>query len=208
MLAPRLELVDLPLWTQLDLPRQPIKHVFFPESGIISVLAFGAHRREIEVGLIGREGMTGSIVVMGNDRSLNLTVVQLAGRAQRLGADELRSAMQAHRSIQEVFLHYVQALMTQAEQTAVANATSSIERRLARWLLMAHDRVDGDEVAVTHETLARMLGAHRPAVTVALHALEARRLLAAARGRITILKRKQMMEFAGPSYGVLRRGGR
>ena len=105
-------------------------------------------------------------------------------------------------SIRKVFLHYAQTLMTQAEQTAVANATCTIERRLARWLLMAHDRVNGDEVALTHVSLARMLGVHRPGVTVALHALEARRLLAAGRGRITIQNREQMMEFAGPSYGV------
>jgi CRP-like cAMP-binding protein len=167
-----------------------------------SVVGRGARRKELEVGIIGSEGMTGIVVVLGNDRSPNSTFIQVAGAGQRIASDDLRDAMRERPSIQIAFLRYVQAMMVQTAQTAIANASANIEERLARWLLMSHDRSEDDEVRVVHEFLALMLGVHRPGVTVAIHSLEGRKLIRGERGRISIIDRAGLQQLAGASYGV------
>jgi CRP-like cAMP-binding protein len=194
--------VPLPLREELETPNQPIRHVFFPESGMASIVGRGARRKELEVGIVGFDGMTGLVVVLGNDRSPNSTFIQVAGAGQRIASDDLRDAMRKRPSIQETFLHYVQAMMTQTAQTAIANASANIEERLARWLLMAHDRCEGDEITLVHDFLALMLGVHRPGVTVAIHSLESRKLIRGERARIIVVDRKGLEQLAGASYGV------
>src|SRR4030095_8148055 len=138
-LAPHLGATRLPLRRELEDANKPIRNVFFPEEGIVSVVAESTRDRQSEVGLIGREGMTGINVVMGNDRSPHLSYVQVAGKGQSMKADALRQAMHDRPSIRICFLHFAQAFMVQAAHTAVANGRGNIEQRLARWLLMAHD---------------------------------------------------------------------
>src|SRR4030095_14322761 len=144
LLTPHLKPVDLPLRKRLETPQRSIEHVYFPDSGFVSVVADGAPDQHVEVGLIGREGMTGLAVVLGADRTPNATFVQNAGAGQRIAADRLRDAMGKSSTLQPLLLLYAHTFLIQATQTAKANARSSLDERLARWLLMAHDRLDTD----------------------------------------------------------------
>jgi CRP-like cAMP-binding protein len=202
LLTPDLTLVDLAVRAELERPNRPIKNVFFPEAGMVSVVANGARKKQMEVGIIGREGMTGLMVVLGNDRSPYSAYMQIAGSGQRIASDDLRSAMQRSRTLAGVLLRYVQAFMIQTTQTALSNGSAKLEERLARWLLMAHDRVDGDELPLIHDFLALMLGVRRPGVTVAMRALEQQGLIKAKRGTIIVLDRVGLEEIANASYGV------
>ena len=202
LLTPLLTLVDFAIRDELERPNRPIKNVFFPEVGMVSIVANGARKKKLEVGVIGREGMTGLMVVLGNDRSPYEAYVQIAGSARRIASDDLRSAMQRSPTLAGVFLRYVQAFMIQTSQTAVCNGSAKLEERLARWLLMAHDRVDGDDLPLIHDFLALMLGVRRPGVTVAIHSLEQEGLIRANRGSITVFDRKGLEEVANASYGV------
>jgi CRP-like cAMP-binding protein len=199
LLEPNLSAIDLPTREQLAFRNRRIKDVYFMEAGIASVVADGLGR-SIEIGIIGREGMTGLSVVMGEDRSPHDTYMQVAGSGQCISASRLREADQKSATLHRSFLRYVHAFHVQTAQTAVANGRSKIEERLARWLLMARDRLDSDELPLTHEFLAIMLGTRRPGVTVALHALERGGLVATARGKITILDRKALQESSNGIY--------
>lgn len=202
LLKRHLERVDLPLRKRLESPRRDIEHVYFPESGFVSVVADGAPIRRVEVGLIGREGMTGLAVVLGADRSPNETFVQNAGSALRMPATDLRRAMERSSSLRSHLLLYAHAFLIQVMQTAKTNARSKIEERLARWLLMAHDRLNTDELGMTHEFLSVMLGVRRPGVTVALSFLERTALITTDRGVISIVDRAGLKRAANGAYGV------
>src|ERR1043165_9048030 len=156
LLAPRLETVDLPVPRQLERGNKAITHAYFIESGFASVVANGQGDRSIEVGLIGREGMTGVPVILGADRSPNETFMQLAGDGWCLPAADLRRALERSTTLLRSLLLYAHAFLTQVTQTALANGRSKLDERLARWLLMAHDRTDSDELKLTHKFLATM----------------------------------------------------
>src|SRR4029078_8357011 len=144
---PDLDPVSLELRQVLETANEPITHNYFIDHGIASIVAGkGNHRRRIEVRLVGFEGMTGVAVVLGNDRSPNENFMQVGGDGRRISADRLRLAMQESRSMQQVFLDVAHTLMLQISGTALSNGTSSIEERLARWLLMAHDRLEGEAI--------------------------------------------------------------
>lgn len=199
LLAPHLQAVELPVRRQLQARNRRVEQVYFPDSGVASVVANG--QRPIEVGMIGREGMTGISAVLGNgDRVPHETYMQIAGRGQRLSAAKLREAIAASVSLHQMLLRFVHAYLAQTTQTALANARSNIEERLARWLLLAHDRIDGDELPLTHEFLAVMLGVRRSGVTTALQALERRGLIAHRRSFITITDREGLLEGSNGSY--------
>lgn len=202
LLETNLSPIRLDVRFQLEDANKPIRHIYFPDTGIVSVVAAGAGDRQSEIGLIGREGMTGINVVMGNDRSPHLSYVQVAGQGRRIKADDLRHAMRESGTIQNCFLHFAQAFMVQTAHTAVANGRANIEERLARWLLMAHDRLDGNEVPLTHEFIALMLNVRRAGVTVALQALSRRRLITAKRGQIMVTNRAGLETAANGLYGI------
>jgi CRP-like cAMP-binding protein len=202
LLTPYLKPVDLPLRKRLETPRRSIEHIYFPDKGFVSVVADGAPYQHVEVGLIGREGMTGLAVVLGTDRTPNATLVQNAGAGQRISADSLRGAMGKSSSLQPLLLLYAHAFLIQATQTAKANARCSLEERLARWLLMAHDRLDTDDLNITHDFLSVMLGVRRPGVTVALSLLEKSGLISTNRGVISVLDRAALKQAASGAYGV------
>jgi CRP-like cAMP-binding protein len=199
LLEPHLEAVDLPVRRQLETRNKRIEHIYFIESGIASVVANG--ERNIEVGIIGREGMTGLPVVMGSkDRARNETYMQMAGKGQRLSTGNLREAIAASVTLHQVLLLFAHSFMVQTTQTALANGRSKIEERLARWLLMAADRVDGTQLALTQEFLATMLGTARPGVTIAIQELERSGLVAHKRGFITILDREGLEKHSNGTY--------
>ena len=199
LIEPHLKAVDLPVRKQLATPNKRIQQVYFLESGVASVVANGENN--IEVGIIGREGMTGASLVMGsNELPPHETYMQIAGAGHSLPAAKLTEAIDASVALHRVLLHYVHSFMTQTTQTALANGRSKIEERLARWLLMADDRVDDGELRLTHEFLGIMLGVRRPGVTVALQELERRGFIEHKRGLITILDRNALRKSSNGTY--------
>ena len=146
--------------------------------------------------------MTGTPVLLGTDRTPHECFIQTPGASLRIRADGLRRAMATSASLHQHLLRFVQALTVQIGQTALSNGSHRIEERLARWLLMCHDRLDGDELSTTHEFLSLMLGVRRAGVTVALQALEDRGLIATKRGQVTVRDRAKLEAMAGDRYGV------
>jgi CRP-like cAMP-binding protein len=200
LLAPHLGPVDLPVRKSLEVRKRRIDQVYFIEAGFASVVANGSSRPGIEVGIIGREGMTGLAIVLGNDRAQHATYVQVAGRGQRISATNLRKAIQQSATLHRPMLHYAAAFLNQTMTTALANGRSKIEERLARWLLMANDRVGGQELPLTHEFLGLMLGTHRPGVTVAVQGLEKAGFIETRRSKITILNRRALEKHSSGTY--------
>jgi len=201
-MAAGLQHVPLARGQVLDPGHVPAKAVYFPESGVMSVIATTDDGRRIEVGLFGRDGMSNPHLLLGVDRSPHETVAQVSGDAHCISADALLELARDNPAMTAPLLRYVQAFAVQTAHTALSNGSYKIEERLARWLLMCHDRMDGDEISLTHEFLAVMLGVRRSGVTLALHMLEGAHLVRADRGRITILNRPNLEAAAGDSYGV------
>jgi len=202
LLEPHLKSVPLKLRKDIERPNRRIEAIYFPESGIVSVVAVQSKGAQIEVGLVGREGMTGLPVVLGDDRSPHSTYVQAAGEAHCVPSLEFAGVMNASRSLRDLLLKYVQAFGVQTAHTAICNAQSKLDQRLARWLLMAQDRLSSDELPLTHEFLSVMLGVRRAGVTEALHALKTLKLITSGRGQITIRDRKGLERVAGQAYGI------
>jgi CRP-like cAMP-binding protein len=202
LIRPHLEPVSLGLRKDLEKPKRPIDDVYFPDIGIASVVAVQSNDTRVEVGLIGCEGMSGTSIVLGTDRSPHSTYMQVAGQGQRIAVPKLREAMKASDSLRAVFLRYVQVFMVQTAHTAIANARDRLDARLARWILMAHDRVRDNTLPLTHEFLSLMLGVRRAGVTEALHSLESQEFIRAGRGEIVVLNRKGIERAAGHSYGT------
>ena len=165
LLEPHLRAVDLPVRKMLEVRDKKIDTVYFMESGMASVVANGSDKPSIEVGIIGREGMSGLSVVLGADRPPNETFIQIAGKGLWLKAAELRKAIQKSPSLHRSMLRFAHEFLAQTTETALANGRSKIEERLSRWLLMADDRVDGNELPLTHEFLSMMLGVQRSGVS-------------------------------------------
>jgi CRP-like cAMP-binding protein len=202
LLVPALEMIELDARQVLEAPSDPISHVYFVESGLVSVVGTTVPDHRIEVGMVGYEGMTGLCIVLGDDRSANETVVQSSGSAMRLPTKALREMMGASRSLTATLLRYVNVFMVQGSQTALANGRGRLDERLARWLLMWHDRVLADELIITHEFLALLLGVRRQGVTVTLHELEGKGLIRSTRSHVRILDREGLQRAANGFYGV------
>jgi len=202
LLLTHLKPVALTVLKDMERPNRPIDTVYFMESGIASVVAVQADETRSEIGLIGREGMTGIPVVLGANQSPHSTYVQVAGDGLRMPANELRKAMMASESLRGLLLKFVQVFMVQTAHTAIANARSHIDRRLARWILMAHDRTGDTTLPLTHEFLALMLGVRRPGVTESLQSLKRLKLIETGRNKILLLNRKGIERAAGNSYGA------
>ncbi len=180
-----------------------IDTVYFPYTGIVSVVALNSSRQQqSEVGLIGCDGMTGMPIVLGTETSRYSAFVQVEGHGVCLASDALRMLMRTSDSLRGALLRYVQVFFIQVAHTALANAKGRVEQRLARWLLMAHDRLPGDDLRLTHEFLALMLGVRRAGVTIALHQLQSAGVISTARGAIMIVDRTGLEKSAGGFYGV------
>jgi CRP-like cAMP-binding protein len=199
LLQPSLEHVDLPVRHVLEEPNKPIKQVYFLQNGLASVVANNKNRR-LEVGLVGRDGVTGVAVILGNGRSPNETFIQVEGDGMTISAEALRNAMQESRSLERALLGYAYSFLNQTSGTALSNGTATVEERLARWLLMASDRLGGEDVPLTHEFLSLMLGVRRAGVTVALHFLEQRGIITLSRKQIVILDREGLKKGANGTY--------
>ena len=202
LLAANLKPVDLPLRQTLEKANKPIEHVYFMEDGIASVVGDSKTFGQIEIGVIGKEGVTGLYFVLGNDQSPYETFIQVPGTGLRIEAQKLQAAMDKSRTLQQLLLRYVQVFLIQTSQTALSNAASLLTQRLARWLLMCQDRLNSKPLPLTHQFLATMLGVQRSGVTIALGELENRDLIRNKRGMITILDRPTLIKLTNGSYGV------
>jgi CRP-like cAMP-binding protein len=202
LLRPHLKPIEMAVFKEMERPNRPIDTVYFMEAGIASVVAVQPDETKVEVGLIGREGMSGIAVVLGGEQSPHSTYIQVAGEGLRMPAKELRKAMDASGSLHKLLLRFAQVFMVQTAHTAIANARSHIDQRLARWILMAHDRTGATTIPLTHEFLSLMLGVRRAGVTEALQNLKRQKLIDNGRSQIVVLERKGIERLAGSSYGV------
>jgi CRP-like cAMP-binding protein len=202
LLAPHLKPIEFKVRHVFFKPHEPIEVVVFPESGFASVVAVTDSGQSLEVGIIGREGVIGVPVIFGQTLTPYDSYAQAAGAGFEIKADILWTAMQKSWPLADVLLKFAYTFLIQVTHSALAISRFSIEQRLARWLLMAQDRIEGDEVPLTHEFLAMMLGTRRASVTDALHLLEGHQAISTRRGRILITDRPGLEKIAGDCYGL------
>lgn len=204
-LEKELERVELAKLDVIARPAVPIDHVYFVEEGIISVISHLDAHRDVELGLIGFEGMSGEAVVLGDDRSPFTMHVEMPGSAFRVPAATLSSAMEDVGALRIFLMCFVRSRFLQLASTAAANQRGSLQERLARWLLMVFDRIDFDNYRVTHDALAWLIAARRPGVTEAIHHLEGKGLIRSKRNEIDIINPAGLAEAAGGTYGIAER---
>jgi CRP-like cAMP-binding protein len=205
LLGPALVRVQLSLRQTLEYPDQDIEDVYFLEEGMASVVALPTGDLQTEVGLIGREGMTGTALVLGDARTPFECYIQLEGTALRISSEDFLKAFKQSPSMRQLFRLYARASAIQTAFTAFANAQFKLDERLARWLLMVRDRVGNDTFSVTHEFLSIMLGVRRSGVTDTIHILEGKGLIKSRRSEMTLLDKEVLKAFAGASYGQAER---
>ncbi|MBN9587692.1 MAG: Crp/Fnr family transcriptional regulator [Alphaproteobacteria bacterium] len=202
LIGPHLESVQLKERQVIEVPHKPITHSYFLESGVASVVAVDSEDHRIEVGVIGFEGMTGVPLIMGDDRAQHSTYMQIGGAGHRIAQEPLCQAIAGSEAMRALMLKWAQGFMIQTAHTALANGRAKLEQRLARWLLMAHDRLTTNAVPLTHEFLAVMLGVRRAGVTVAIHSFERRGFVTTRRGQLTMVDRAGIEQVAGSFYGT------
>jgi CRP-like cAMP-binding protein len=202
-LLPKFETVRFHPRQALFGPETPSDAVYFLESGWLSVVASMDDGTQGEVGCVGREGMIPLSLILGVDTTYVDISVRHAGTALRMTAELFRTEMETLPPLRERLLRYAEAMHVQAIQTALCNGRHMLEQRLARWLLMAHDRIDGDAIAITQESLALMLCVYRPSVSVAARSLQDAAIIRHQPGRITILDRTALESAACGCYGMV-----
>ena len=204
-LLPELRPVTLDLRQVLYAADAPIEAVYFHEAGWTSMLAHLEDGLTAEVGLVGREGMVGLPLAFGVETSFVEAMVQGPGTALRMEAAAFRHALDAHPALRTLLFRYGEFMHAQVTQTAACNGNHGLEQRLARWLLMTHDRANGDEMPMTQEFLATMLCVHRPSVTVAARILQRASLIRYGSGAITVVDRPGLEAAACECHGNVRR---
>lgn len=195
--------VDLVFGTILCEPDQAFRHVYFPLTSFISLVDTVGGHEPLEMGLIGNEGVLGVTMVLGVNTAPLRGVVQGEGTALRMSAARFRSEVRRSPALLRMLNRYLFVLMAQLSQTAACTRFHEIDARLARWLLMTHDRAHADHFHLTHEFLAGMLGVQRSAVTIAAGALQEKKLIAYTRGEITILDRKKLEAASCECYAAV-----
>jgi CRP-like cAMP-binding protein len=196
--------VALPLGETLYKTEEQIKDVYFINNGIVSLVANMKDGGSVEVGLVGNDGLVGLSVVLGDDISPNQAIVQIAGDGMRMRADVLREELKRDGDLLGILLRSILVMLKQVSQTAVCNGTHTVGQRLARWLLMCHDRVSGDQLKLTQEFISQMLGIRRSGVSEAAILLQGGGLIRYSRGHITIVDRKGLEEFTCECYAAVR----
>ncbi len=200
-MAGQLEPVSMPRGEVLASTGHPIEHIYFLTDGIGSVFARTPEGHSAEVGIFGYEGYIPTSAAVGSELSSYDVVVQVKAEGHRIAYENFRAAMQENRHFAQVMVRAIEAFAVQLAYTAVSNAVHDVNERLARWLLMCDDRVIGDEIAITHDFLARVLAVRRPSVTTALHVLEGNGFIKSERGLITMRNRAGLEEFGRDAYG-------
>jgi CRP-like cAMP-binding protein len=202
LLAPSLRRAELELDQVLAAAGEPIDSLSFPEGGIVTFSDEVKPGFRIGIGSIGYDGLTGWPVLLDSQRSPHeVKVTADGGTALQISPESLLRACQASESLRALLLRFIQAFVVQLGQTVASSLTQDVETRLSRWAVMAHDRVEGDEMKITHENVALMLAVRRATVTDALHVLEGEGLIRARRGHVTIRDRAGLLRRAGDTYG-------
>ena len=200
-----LKLVPLPLGDVLYESGSQLRHVYFPTTAIVSLLYQMADGASAEIAVVGNEGMIGISLFMGGETTPSRAVVQSAGHAYQLRGNLLKEEFTQGGAMQHLLLRYTQALMTQMAQTAVCNRHHSLDQQLCRWLLLSLDRLSGNELVMTQELIANMLGVRREGVTEAAGNLQAAGLIAYSRGRITVVDRPGLEARTCECYAVVKK---
>lgn len=199
----RCEAIDMAFGNVLCEPDQPYRYCYFPLTGFISLVAEVSQHPPLELGMIGNEGMLGASLLLGVTNAPLRGVVQGSGSALRMSAAQLRRELDDSPALRRLLSRYLYVLMAQLSQTTVCTRFHEVDARLARWLLMTHDRAHGDHFHLTHQFLADMLGVQRSAVTIAAGVLQSRGLIRYTRGDITILARKGLEETTCECYAAV-----
>ena len=203
-LLPRLKIVELELGHVLYEPEQTIDYIYFPTAGIISLLALFEDGDTVEAGVIGAEGMLGTPVVLGAETTPHQALVQATGQAMRMTVHDLNGEIEKDGWLLKSMLRYTNAMFIQVAQTAACNRLHTIEQRLARWLLLTHDRVQRDEVLLTQEFLSRMLGVRRAGVSVAANNLKQAGAIDYRRGNVIVVDRKRLEQTSCECYEAVK----
>jgi len=201
---PALELVPMPLGSVVYESGSRLDHVYFPASAIISLLYVMADGASAQMAVVGNDGMVGVALFMGGETTPSRAVVQSAGISYRLSGAVLKEEFRRGGATQHLLLRYTQALLTQMAQTAVCNRHHSVDRQLCRWLLLSLDRLSSNELTMTQELIASMLGVRREGVTEAAGKLQGAGVIRYSRGRITVLDRAALEAQACECYGVVK----
>jgi CRP-like cAMP-binding protein len=204
-LSPHLEPVALTLGDVLYYPQDPVTHVYFPNRGTVSVVATLENGGAIEVGVVGNEGLFGVNVVLGSVSTPHEALVQLPGDAFRIETKVIRKEFKKGGQLQDLLLRYTQVFIIQIAQTAACNRSHPINGRLARWLLMSHDRAMTDELLLTHDFIAVMLGTRRAGVSEAAGRLQNDGVIKYKRGRIQIIDRQGLESISCECYPLVKR---
>ncbi len=203
-IAVHLELISMDLGDVLYEPDIKLRHVYFPTTSIVSLLYVMEDGASAEIAIVGNEGILGISLFMGGDTTPSRAVVQSAGHGYRLKADLLKAEFGRFGPTMHLLLRYTQALITQMAQTAVCNRHHSVDQQLCRWLLLSLDRLDSNELSMTQELIANMLGVRREGVTEAAGALQKNGLIRYSRGKITVLDRPRLEARCCECYQVVK----
>jgi CRP-like cAMP-binding protein len=204
-LFPHLKLISLPLGTVLYESGARMRHIYFPTDSIVSLLYVLENGASAEIAVAGKDGAVGVSLFMGGETTTSRAVVQSTGSAYRLSGARLKREFLRHGDLMVVLLKYTQSLITQMAQTAVCNRHHSVDQQLCRWLLLSLDRLESNEIVMTHELIANMLGVRREGVTEAAGKLQKAGVLSYRRGHITVLNRAQLENLCCECYSVVRK---
>lgn len=201
----RCERVSVKQRTVIYQPYVPVDEVYFPLTGMISLVISSAEGETVEIGTVGNEGMLGSHLVLGAQASQVEAVAQVGGNFLRMGREDLEREIKRDGALRSAAQRFAQALTNQIAQSVLCNSIHSVEQRLCRWFLMTHDRVGADEIILTQQFVSQMLGVRRPSVTVTVGVLQKAGLITYSRGRVGILDRKGLERAACECYEIVRR---
>ena len=204
-LYPHLRLVPMPLGEVLYESGDVLRHVYFPTDSIVSLLYVLADGASAEISVVGNEGLIGIALFMGGETTPSRAIVQSAGHAYRLIGQQLKDEFHRNGELQLLLLRYTQALITQMAQTAVCNRHHSVDQQLARWLLLSLDRLSANQLTMTQELIANMLGVRREGVTEAAGKLQKLGVIEYSRGQITVMDRPKLEKLCCECYAVVRK---
>lgn len=203
-LLPKLELVPMPLGMVLYESGDTMRHVYFPTNSIVSMLYVMENGSSAEISVVGNEGVIGVALFMGGESTSSRAIVQSEGSAYRLQGQTFKDECNRHTGLLLLMLRYTQALITQMAQTAVCNRHHSIDQQLCRWLLLSLDRLSNNQLCMTQELIANMLGVRREGVTEAAGKLQKLGVIEYSRGHITVLDRPKLEELCCECYAVVK----
>jgi CRP-like cAMP-binding protein len=204
-LYPHLQLVPMPLGSVVFEPGAKVRHIYFPCDCIISLLYVLKNGASAEIAVVGREGAVGVSLFMGGETTPSRAVVQSAGHAYRLTGARLKQEFNRHGELLHLLLRYTQSLITQMAQTAVCNRHHALDQQLCRWLLLSLDRLDSNELKMTQELIANMLGVRREGVTESAGRLQKLGVIRYSRGKITVLDRARLEALSCECYSVVKK---